>query len=279
MPARSRSSLPVWSIDACTVSLLTTCLISAHLPQSTLIWDHLSHFTDSFCSSHIVRLFPKSCEDSCTGSRCQIVSDSNCVLLYTDACTVSLLTTCLISGRCSERGREGEGGRGPSPLPHWEGRWPSGRVEFSEPGVRGSIPRLGSRRSSLISIEHAELLRSTPSLVLCCVWLVTMALHVHFGLGQLSPLPTSGDDEWVAAKHCGRAKRSRISDTHRLRSSLQFRYINNQSLLFTWTVAVNPPDENQDDRSARILLCFVCCLECTPSASARPWTFAEQLQN
>ena len=40
------------------------------------------------------------------------------------------------------------------------------------PGGRGSIPRLGSRRSSLISIEHAELLRSTPSLVLCCAWLV-----------------------------------------------------------------------------------------------------------
>ena len=105
------------------------------------------------------------------------------------------------------------------------------------PEGRGSIPRLGSRRSSLISIEHAELLRSTPSLVLCCAWLVTMALHVHChcGLGQLSPLPTSGDDKWVAAKHCGRPKRSRISDTHRLRSSLQFRYINNQSLLFTHT--------------------------------------------
>ena len=63
------------------------------------------------------------------------------------------------------------------------------------PEGRGSIPRLGSRRSSLISIEHAELLRSTPSLMLCCVWLVTMALHVHCGLGQLSPLPTSGDDK------------------------------------------------------------------------------------
>ena len=101
------------------------------------------------------------------------------------------------------------------------------------PEGRGSIPRLGSRRSSLISIEHAELLRSTPSLVQCCVWLVTMALHVHCGLGQLSPLPTSGDDKWVAAKHCGRAKRSRISDTHRLRASFQFRYINNQSLLYS----------------------------------------------
>ena len=101
------------------------------------------------------------------------------------------------------------------------------------PEGRGSIPRLGSRRSSLISIEHAELLRSTPSLVLCCAWLVTMALHVHGGLDQLSPLPTSGDDKWVAAKHCGRAKRSRISDTHRLRWSLQFRYINNQSLLYS----------------------------------------------
>ena len=77
---------------------------------------------------------------------------------------------------------------------------------------------------------YAELLRSTPSLVLCCAWLVTMALHVHCGLGQLSPLPTSEDDKWVAAKHCGGAKRSRISDTHRLRSSLQFRYINNSSL-------------------------------------------------
>ena len=55
----------------------------------------------------------------------------------------------------------------------------------------------------------------TPSLVLCCAWLVTMALHVHGGLGQLSPLPTSGDDKWVAAyKHCGRAKRSRIIKRH-----------------------------------------------------------------
>ena len=54
---------------------------------------------DLFCSSHIVRLFPESCEDSCTGSRCQIVSDSNCVPLYTDVCTDSFLPTCLISAR------------------------------------------------------------------------------------------------------------------------------------------------------------------------------------
>ena len=63
------------------------------------------------------------------------------------------------------------------------------------PEGRGSIPRLGNRSSSLISIEHAELLRSTPSLVLCCAWLVTMAFHVHGGLGQLSPLPTYVDDK------------------------------------------------------------------------------------
>ena len=63
------------------------------------------------------------------------------------------------------------------------------------PEGRGSIPRLGSRRSSLISIEHVELLRSTTSLVLCCAWLVTMVFLVHGGLGQLSPLPTSGDDK------------------------------------------------------------------------------------
>ena len=60
------------------------------------------------------------------------------------------------------------------------------------PEGRGSNPRLGSRRSSLICIEHAELLRSTPSLVLCCAWLVTM--H-GIACGQLSPLPTSGDDK------------------------------------------------------------------------------------
>ena len=115
----------------------------------------------------------------------------------------------------------------------WRGDGLEVEAMSRNPEGRSSIPRLVSRRSSLISIEHAELLLSTPSLVLCCAWLVTMALHVHCGLGQLSPLPTSGDDKWVAAKHCGRAKRSRISDTHRLRSSLQFRYINNQSLLYS----------------------------------------------
>ena len=38
----------------------------------------------------------------------------------------------------------------------------------------------------------------------------------------------------------------------------------------TRTVAVYPLDENQDDRSVGILIRFVRCLECTPSASARP---------
>ena len=74
-----------------------------------------------------------------------------------------------------------------------EGQWPSGRVDFSEPGGPGFDS--SSRQPQVISIEHAELLRSTPLLVLCCAWLVTMALHVHCDLGQLSPLPTSGDDE------------------------------------------------------------------------------------
>ena len=101
----------------------------------------------------------------------------------------------------------------------------------------GSNPRIGSRRSSLISIEPAELLSSTPSLMLRFAWLVTMAFNVHCGLGQLSPLPTSGDDKWVAAKHCGRARRSRISNTHRLRWSFQFRYINNQSLFLLFYFA------------------------------------------
>ena len=86
-------------------------------------------------------------------------------------------------------------------MQHFEGRGNGLAVESSSrnPGGRGLIPRLSSRRLSLIYIEHAELLRSTPSLVLCCAWLVTMALHVHGGLGQLSPLPTSVDDEWVGS--------------------------------------------------------------------------------
>ena len=54
---------------------------------------------DSFCSSHIVHLFVTLCDDSGTGSRCQIVSDLNCVRLYTDAYTDSLLTICPISAR------------------------------------------------------------------------------------------------------------------------------------------------------------------------------------
>ena len=77
----------------------------------------------------------------------------------------------------------------------WRGNGLAVESRPRNPEVRGSIPRLGSCRSSLISIERAELLSSTPSLVLCCAWLVTMALHVHCGLGQLSPLPTSGDDK------------------------------------------------------------------------------------
>ena len=134
------------------------------------------------------------------------------------------------------------------------GRWPSGGADVSEPGGPGFDssswqPQVVAHQHWTrwtLSIEHVErwiehtglVVVSTPSLVLCCAWLVTMALHVHCGLGQLDPLPTSGDDKWVAAKHCRRAKRSRISDTHRLRSSLQFRFINNQSLHFTfyqWT--------------------------------------------
>ena len=101
---------------------------------------------DSFCCSHIVHLFLTLCDSSCTGSKCQIVPDSNCVCWYTDAYTDSLLSPHYLSDLC------------------------------------------------------------TPAMV-----------HAH------------------------------------LRSSVTLVY---------------PPDENQDDRSAWILLRLVCCLECTPSASA-----------
>ena len=126
-----------------------------------------------------------------------------------------------------------------------EGQWPSGRVDFSEP--RGPGFDSSSRQPQVVA--HQQWARwitaySTPSLVLYCAWLVPIALHVHCGLGQLNPLPTSGDDKWVAAKHCGRAQRSRISDTHRLRWSLQFRYINNQSLLLLHIIAANASTNN-----------------------------------
>ena len=56
------------------------------------------------------------------------------------------------------------------------------------PEGRGSIPHLGSRRSSLISIEHAELLRSTPSLVQCCVWLRNHGIACALQLGPTQPV-------------------------------------------------------------------------------------------
>ena len=52
-----------------------------------------------------------------------------------------------------------------------------------------------------------------------------------------------------------------------------------QIICDTWKISVSPPDENQDDRSARILFRIVCCLECTSSAPARPWSLAEQFQD
>ena len=61
---------------------------------------------------------------------------------------------------------------------------------YLNPEGPGSSPRLGIRRSCLVSIEHhAELLVVEYSLVGAVPAQVTMALHVHCcGLGQLSPL-------------------------------------------------------------------------------------------
>ena len=52
-----------------------------------------------------------------------------------------------------------------------------------------------------------------------------------------------------------------------------------QIICDTRKISVSPPDENQDDRSARILFRIVCCLECTSSAPARPWSLAKQFQD
>ena len=66
---------------------------------------------------------------------------------------------------------------------------------------------------------------------------MVMALHaraLRFGPTQPVTDFCRGWQMGSIYRHCGRAKRSRISDTHRLRSSLQFRYTNNnQSSLFS----------------------------------------------
>ena len=72
------------------------------------------------------------------------------------------------------------------------------RTDFSEPGGPGFessyISAAAGRRSSALH-DHAELLSSTDSLVLCAAWLVTwhcMTCALR-RLGQLSPLQlTSG---------------------------------------------------------------------------------------
>ena len=87
-----------------------------------------------------------------------------------------------------------------------EGQWPRGRVVASEPGGPGFDS--SSRQPQFVAHQHwARWITATPSLVLCCAGLVTMALHVHCGLGQLSPLPTSVDDKWVALQ-TGRAEQN-----------------------------------------------------------------------
>ena len=70
-----------------------------------------------------------------------------------------------------------------------KGRWPRGRLDVLEPGVAGVrflVSAAAGRRSSALST--LKLLRSTPSLVQCCVWLVTVAWHVHRGMGRLEPV-------------------------------------------------------------------------------------------
>ena len=72
----------------------------------------------------------------------------------------------------------------------------------------------------------------------------------------------------------------------RTRSSLSVRSLHTRHgtrsaeiICDTWTIAVYPPDWNENVGSARILLWFVRSLECTPSASALPCSFVEQFRN
>ena len=60
-----------------------------------------------------------------------------------------------------------------------------------------------------------------------------------------------GMKKWVAAKHCRQAKRSRRIYTERLKWSLQFHYINNQSLLFTFT-------QNESIHTIKVANSFSC---------------------
>ena len=56
-------------------------------------------------------------------------------------------------------------------------------------------------------VTHQHWTHSVVLSRVCCAWLVIMALYVHCGMGNLSPLPTAGDDKWVATK------RGRMSHT------------------------------------------------------------------
>ena len=73
------------------------------------------------------------------------------------------------------------------------------------------------KTTSIFIIQMHDAFSKTMALYMCtATWI------------NSSPLSNSGDDELVAAKQWGQAKRSRISDTHRLRWTLQLRGINNQ---------------------------------------------------
>ena len=112
-----------------------------------------------------------------------------------------------------------------------KGQWPSDRADFSKPGEPGF--ESSSRQPRVVAHQHwARWFTEEYSLngaVLCLASNHGIACALRLGLTKPVTIFWGWQMSSSWANHCGRAKRSRISDTHRLRWSLQFRYINNQS--------------------------------------------------
>ena len=116
-----------------------------------------------------------------------------------------------------------------------EGRWPRGRADVSEPGGPGfdssSRQPKGRCSSALSTLNYCVVLPRCAVLCLASNHGIACALRLE----PTQPVTDFWGWHMSSSWACGRAKRSRISDTHRLRSSVQFRYINNQSFLtFTY---------------------------------------------
>ena len=141
-------------------------------------------------------------------------------------------------------------------------------------------PPLGAYPNSYITISlttHPKMIEIKPWQTPTPKYPVVQCLHCELAAMLLYHVKTCccSNDQIETVYAC-------IQRPTQTRSSLPVRFLHarcsSEIICDTRTVVVNPLDENQDDRSAWILLRFIHCLECTPSASAfcTTRTFVEQ---